>query len=422
MYRLKVPFKREYLFLFIFCFAFSFLLIGCGSDSGESSDSGVESEESGVLRDLEIAVYQRDLLETGYEIASSIPVNPHIKDRSRAQEKVVLACLELDQPLLAERFTKGIADWRMGSCLGDLAIYCAKNGFDKEARGYIALAEKSAGIEGLKEWRSDRIKVKALKAKVLLGDEIKSGDLDAGLEDSETGKLSGAEALVAEDNEFKEQVSYLESVRVTGVYDAIVNSLQSYVNLYDRFYFDQEKRALIESNVKSGFGKLPGFIQVEILLGLSEVCVKHGDSVEGVSFVEEADEFVRAGRWPLENLVTVKADIAEGYRVCGQNDKARHQLEEALDMFNSGRGRIIDIYRAETLCPVGEVYSNLGDREVSLLVYYQAVEESIENRNSKPRAEDLSLICSSMALSALEPDAELWGRIKELKGSLGAPW
>jgi hypothetical protein len=64
----------------------------------------------------------------------------------------------------------------------------------------------------------------------------------------------------------------------------------------------------------------------------------------------------------------------------------------------------------------------MGDEAGALFVYRQAVEEGVENPNSRPRAEDLSATCCSMALHAVEPDAELWKRIRQISEQLGDPW
>jgi hypothetical protein len=50
------------------------------------------------------------------------------------------------------------------------------------------------------------------------------------------------------------------------------------------------------------------------------------------------------------------------------------------------------------------------------------VEEGVENPNSRPRAEDLSATCRSMALHAVEPDADLWKRMRQIGDGLGPPW
>jgi hypothetical protein len=82
----------------------------------------------------------------------------------------------------------------------------------------------------------------------------------------------------------------------------------------------------------------------------------------------------------------------------------------------------VNIYKADTLIPLAEAYQMIAGATDSMAVYKRAVEAAVENPNSRPRAEDLSAICLSMAKRLVEPDAALWARVRELKGALGEPW
>jgi hypothetical protein len=64
----------------------------------------------------------------------------------------------------------------------------------------------------------------------------------------------------------------------------------------------------------------------------------------------------------------------------------------------------------------------MGDTAAALAVYKQAVEAGMENPNSRPRAEDLAATCCSMAVHAVQPDAELFARIREICAGLSDPW
>jgi len=82
----------------------------------------------------------------------------------------------------------------------------------------------------------------------------------------------------------------------------------------------------------------------------------------------------------------------------------------------------VNIYRAGALRPLAEAYQSMGDTAAALTVFKKAVEEGVENPNSRPRVEDLSATCRSMALSGVEPDADLWARLREVFTGLGQPW
>src|SRR3972149_726212 len=102
---------------------------GCGK---QDRTTDVAQSMAGSLTDKPLAVYQNELLGHAFETAAAIPVKPHIKDRSRAQEKVVAASLELDQPLRAQMLIEKIDNWRRGSGYCDIAFYCARQGYSGE--------------------------------------------------------------------------------------------------------------------------------------------------------------------------------------------------------------------------------------------------------------------------------------------------
>ena len=71
---------------------------------------------------------------------------------------------------------------------------------------------------------------------------------------------------------------------------------------------------------------------------------------------------------------------------------------------------------------IGFEYRFAPIRHVELAVYRTAIEAGSENVNARPRAEDLSATCRSMARYDVEPDAELWARIEGIENGLTDPW
>ena len=55
--------------------------------------------------------WQRELLHVAFEAASRFPTEPHWKNRGRAQDVVVAACFQLEQPELARSYGERIGDW-----------------------------------------------------------------------------------------------------------------------------------------------------------------------------------------------------------------------------------------------------------------------------------------------------------------------
>ena len=95
---------------------------------------------------------------------------------------------------------------------------------------------------------------------------------------------------------------------------------------------------------------------------------------------------------------------------------------DAIEADDAERERIAPIFRASALRPIAETYQSMGDNAAALALYKRVVEEGANNKNARPRAEDLSATCRSMALNAAEPDSELWARLREISAGLCNPW
>ena len=393
---------------------------GCGK---QDRTDDVAQNKSGVivsLTDKPLAVYQNELLDHAFETAAAIPVKPHIKDRSRAQEKVVETSLELDQPLRAHSLIEGIDNWRRGSGYCDLAFYCARHGYTGEVQQYLNLAVEVS--ESAEDWRRDQIRVKIANTYVWLGQTIQTDQLETGVVDSESGKVAGVKAMIAGEDHFDEQMNALDALIAPGNYDIVENALKACANLFNRFYDDAGRRSLAEEKMKISWGKLPIFKRVELLTELAGFALDHADQAKALELVNEAQLFMDGAQWRPEHRIPMISELVKLRFLAGDMQKARTDADALLALFDSQRDKIVNIYRAGALRPLAEAYQSMGDTAVALAVYKRAVEEGVENPNSRPRAEDLSATCCSMALHSIKPDAELWTRILQIKEGLGDPW
>ena len=393
---------------------------GCGK---QDRTDDVAQNQSGVvvsLTDTPLAVYQNELLGHAFETAAAIPVKPHIKDRSRAQEKVVETSLELDQPLWALSLIERIDNWRRGSGYCDLAFYCARHGYTGEVQQYLNLAVEVS--ESAEDWRRDQIRVKIANTYVWLGQTVQTDQFESGVVDSESGKVAGVKALIAGEDHFDEQMNALDALIAPGNFDIVENALKACANLFNRFYDDAGRRLLAEEKIKTSWGKLPIFKRVELLTELAGFALDHADQAKALELVNEAQLFMDSAQWRPEHRIPMISELVKLRFRAGNRQKARTDADALLALFDSQRDKIVNIYRAGALRPLAEAYQSMGDTAVALAVYKRAVEEGVENPNSRPRAEDLSATCCSMALHGVEPDAELWIRGRQINDGLGDPW
>jgi hypothetical protein len=155
---------------------------------------------------------------------------------------------------------------------------------------------------------------------------------------------------------------------------------------------------------------------------LTENALDHEDGDHALELLEETRTIVRSGKWTPEYQIEVTARLAELRHRSGDAETAKQEADAARELFQAERSKIVDIFRGAALRPLAETYQAIGDTSSALAIYKLAVEEGVINPNSRPRAEDLSALCCSMALAGVEPDADLWARILEVRDGLGDPW
>jgi tetratricopeptide (TPR) repeat protein len=381
--------------------------------------SKVEEDE---ISDKPISIFQEKLLDIAFETASAIPVNPHIKDRSKAQEDVIETCLRLDQPKQVLAYVEKIENWRRGLCYANLAFYCARQNYKKEANKYLKFAEEISKDDHGQEWRNNRIKTIIAKTRAELGQNKEANVIKEDLANSQIDKLAQVEAKISPEATFDEQVTVLDGLIETGDYSMITSALKAYTRLYNKFYQGEKQRLLAEDKIKTSWEKVPVFIRIALLLDLADFSLGHSDQNKALELVNQAQILMDDSQWRLEHKIGLVAKISELRHKAGDVGRAKIDADAVLVLFNDQKSEIVDIYRAQTLQLLGQAYQFMGDTKTALAVYKLAIEESVINPNSRPRAKDLSAICCSMALHAVEPDSELWMRINRISKELGQPW
>jgi hypothetical protein len=384
--------------------------------------SGCYENGSNKTSDKQIAAFQKDLLNIAFEAATAIPVKPHIKDRSNAQQAVVKACFKLDQPLLASSYIPKIENWRNGLCYANLGFYYAKSGFVEQSELYLELAAQIAQKDHGQEWRNNRINAAIAKTRKKLGQADLSGKINKDLSDSETDSMAAAKAKVDIETSFSEQIKALDSLIEVGDFAVKKYTLEVYAGLFNKYYDDQKIRHEIEEKIKNSWHKIPVFVRVDLLMNMVRFSLEHGDKKHALNLVDETQIMIENHRWPLNTQISFLARLAGLHFQAGDPELAVTQVNAAFALFKSNKVQIVNIYRAETLIPLAEAYNFMRKTDQSLEVYKLAAEESIENPNSRPWAKDLCAICCSMALNAVEPDEHLNKRITQICEELGQPW
>ena len=412
-HNIKIHNKEAYIFFILLLFSGLFLFLGGCRKKGTG-------QTNRVLTDVSLESYRLELLDIAFDVATAIPVHPHIKDRSLAQEKVVTTCIALKLVQRADQYSRQIENWRQGLCLAQLAHYCARQGELQEAQDYVAQATVIAAEA--EDWRRDRIRAWIAKTHLILGRTEQADSFSVDLSDSEAGEVTQARAEMSPIEDFDAQVEVLDTLIATGEYDKIINALRAYVRLLDRFYTNPERRQLIQSKIPASWEKIPPSARITLLIDQMEIAQNHDDPDMVRQYLQKAYEFLEVYPWRPEERLPIMAELVRWRFRIGEDQQARSDAEVALARFTEQGQRVVNIYKAEALYPMAETYHIMGNTTMALQVYQQAIEAALENPNSRPRAEDIAAICCSMALHSFEPDSDMWQHLQEIRQGLGDPW
>jgi tetratricopeptide (TPR) repeat protein len=174
--------------------------------------------------------------------------------------------------------------------------------------------------------------------------------------------------------------------------------------------------------MKAAWQTLPLTVRIESLMTLANAALAHDDKTKAIALLDEARPFLDDYDWSARLRLPLDARLAAIRHRAGDTERARSEADAALALYEAERSIITNIYRAGVLRPLAEAYFEMGDAATARAIYARALEEGVVNPNSRPRAEDLSDTCCSMARTGLEPDERMWDRIREIKKGLSHPW
>jgi hypothetical protein len=392
--------------------------------AGQGASSGREVAES-VVADAPLEPFREELLDLAFEVASSLPLEPHVKTRSRAQDDLVATCLALDLPRRALRYADGIRNWRRGSCYADVALYLVRRGETAGVQACLDLAERVARAPADPDeqaWRRDRILAKLAAAYVLLDLDERAAGLSAGLVPSEEARVVEARAVAGGAEAVDVHVAMLADAVKAGTFDLVRHALDACAQLIDAQYDDEPLRARLEAAVRDTWRKMPRTVSLELQFRLAHGALDHDDPATARAWIAEAEGAMEGVPFRAETGVPLDARLAGLLHRAGETARARALADEALATFGRETETIADVFRGEVLRPLAETYRDMGDDEMALRVYRLAVEHGALNPNSRPRAEDLAATCGSLARSGLQPDAALHARLLAIRDGLGDPW
>jgi hypothetical protein len=376
-------------------------------------------------REPHLDTWRIELLELAFDAASRLPLDPHIKNRSKIQAEVIDACIELGQLERAERYAAEVANWRKGVAYGELAHQAARRGDIAEADRLSAAArdELIASIEAEEqEWRSQSILAKLALTDLTLGRDDSVLKLEREIEHPERLELVRAKAHVLPEEDLERQLEEYRKLIDSKDFEMMRNALNGALELHERFYEREGTRSEIEALVDDGIRTMPADIRYDLMCRITEHAVQRGDRTHAVERLGAVQRAFDEARWIPEDHVPALARLgALRYRV-GSPSLGLGPLGAALGIFEAERDKVPDVFRGDALRPVAEAYLEVGETDAALSVYRKLVEEGALNPNSRPRAQDLVRTALALVTLDVRPDDALNARLHELAGGLGIPW
>ncbi len=379
---------------------------------------GLEPQAPHLLKDKPVEAYRLELLDLAWKAATSYPLNPHIKNRARAEEVVVNGALAIDQPHLAWGYAKQVVNWRKGACHAEIAHYLIRQEQTEHVEYFLrqAILHSKDPDQG---WRHARVKARVASARLLTGDEKGAQGLVEEGDFAGQGEEIGARAAAGDEQAFEQLLAALDQmVKVQG-YDEILAAMYGYADLYRHYYADAQRRALLLEKTRASWQQMPGLRRFEVMVKFVEAALDNNDHQTAAALIDEADTIRQSFAWSIDYDLKLRSDIAHLRVLIGEHQAARAMLDEAVKLADEKLETLENFYRAAALRPVAEGFARLGDADRARTLYAQVVELGAVNPNLRPRISDITASCVSMAVHGIAPDAELLGRIQDIVSDLG---
>ena len=376
-------------------------------------------------------------LDLAFEAVSKMPLRPHIKTRSRLQADLVQAALDSGQIDSASSWAAGIDNWRRGLALAHIAVHHASAADETAARKAIQDAEAFEATILAEEdqgWRRDRVRVRIAEAYGLLGDRTKAAAIQAAATPSESGRLATMAVRTVDDADIEQQLralDTLETVAKTGDLEQIRFALMAMTEFYGRALKNPSENEAqlsadaVEERIKTAWVKIPIEPCIDILERMIQFDVEAGAAAaeRAASHCGAVAKLVADNRWNAEQGIEMRARVAALYQSVGNKKAGRKLANDAMALYESSRESIVNIYRGEALRPLAEAFAALGDTAMATTIYERALEEALDNPNSRPRATDLAMTAISVSNApGYEAPESLRNAFARAAMGIGAPW
>ncbi len=367
-----------------------------------------------------VAPWRRSLLREGFDVASQIPVEPHAKDRARAQEQVAQVCLDLGLMDEATECAGRMDGWRRCDVYALIGLKYAASGDAARARLMALRAlDYPADIE---DWAKDMVATQAARVYLMIGDEPRALETMKGRAAAELAKFEVARVASADAAQLDSHADAFDRGIATLNFDLARSGIDGYSALLVRVIDDAPRRDRALKALEAAITGLPIDLQVSVNADLAVSLHEHGQPALAAQFLNRAAELNKNTTFLTQDLAPYGVIVAKARLRTGDAAGARADLERLRAQYDAHSEEIVNLRRAQSLRALAEGFALIGDRDAAVRCQRDALEAGTINPNSRPRAEDLSATCASIALAGIEPDASIRQRIERARAGLADPW
>ena len=392
---------------------------------GSAAAAGGQGEPPAVpTEEVPLSAGQVELLDLAFESASAFPLEPHLKNRSRAQEQVALANVSYGRLDVATEQARQIENWRRGLVYGKVAAARARAGAGELVD---SLMQQALGVarelEEAKDqiWRRDRVLASVAEAQLAQGQVQEASAMAAGLEASSLAAVEIERVRLLDGDQARAYLESVDAVLETGTFDQVRGVLLALAELYAGAGADAELLTAIEARIGADGGKIARGVQLEVLQAFGEAALGHGDLEKALAFAQQAWDLYGQVDWPPDTRIPLMAHLG-ALRARAGDETGLSSLRAAEMTYEEELKLIVDIDRADVLGAVARAWHDLGEEGEVERVLLAALEAGTQNPNARPRCDDLVATCLLLVELGLEPSEAFLARAQEIRAGLVEPW
>ena len=360
---------------------------------------------------------QTQALEMAFRVASRIPVNPHVSDRSKAQYEVLQNYLALGLIEEAAKMANKIINWRRGILYTDAAEYYARRKDEEKMNEYLALASEFAdSIEGFNAgWQKQRVIGRIATVLAIAGLFEKAKEMT--LKDPGTATLGVREEelvrIHARGNheEAMKELKVMEDSKHWEVHECVA---KVYLRILKSLGKDAapERSNTIRDRFYAVVKKLPALKQLPLYCSFSRIAFEIDrkdlgkealDTVEGDLNRRKLD-----ATFDIANLV----ELANVYdKVVGESKIAESTLNRAKELLSKSEF-LPSMKRVNANLALAVGYAGHANRQQAWHYFRQALKIANEQKNGRPRALAVADVCTAIARSSLPLPTDVKNSVK----------